>query len=375
MKPVPVLLACHQLNIGGSERQLAETARALDRSRFEPHVAVFHAHGVRMDELKRSGVPVLALPVRSFRNFTAITGARILRRYVREHSIRLIHSFDVPLNIFTAFSFAFGNRPVMLTSQRGHRRLGGNFYHRLSRVADRLTDGIVVNCDYMRRHLIDEEAVRPGLIDLCYNGVDTVQFSPGAADRPPSLSGAAPLIGTVCALRPEKDLPTLLGAFAAVHAVSPNARLVVIGSGPEHAALLQIAPTLGIADAIIFQPTTSDVVSWLRMLDIFVLPSREEALSNAIIEAMACGACVVASNVGGNPELVGSNGERGQLFSVGDQQQLAARLLHLAGDAEARRRLADAGRQWAVRVLAMPVAAERMAAIYDKYLRARSQNA
>lgn len=373
MKPVPVLLACHQLNIGGSERQLAETARALDRSRFEPHVAVFHAHGVRMEELKRSGVPVLALPVRSFRNLTALQGARILRRYVREHGIQLIHSFDVPLNIFTTISFAFGSRPVLLTSQRGHRTLSGTFYHRLSRVADRLTDGIVVNCEYMRHHLIGEEGVRPELIDLCYNGVDTDRFAPGAGDRPPGLSGADPLIGTVCALRPEKDLPTLLGAFAAVHAVNPKARLVLIGSGPEHATLTQIARDQGIADAVVFQPTTGDVVSWLRILDVFVLPSREEALSNAIIEAMACGACVVASDVGGNPELVGRAGERGQLFPVGDRQQLAARLLDLSADAEARRRLSEAGRQWVQRVLAMPVAAARMAAIYDKHLRARSQ--
>lgn len=370
MKPVPVLLACHQLNIGGSERQLAETARALDRARFEPHVAVFHAHGLRMEELQRAGVPVLALPVRSLRNFTAIEGARILRRYVREHGIRLIHSFDVPLNIFTTFSFAFGRRPVMLTSQRAHRALAGSLDHRFSRFADRLTDGIVVNCEYMRRHLM-EEGVRAELIDLCYNGVDTGRFSPGESERPARLAGGDPLIGSVCALRPEKDLATLLGAFAAVHAVRPAARLVLVGSGPEHAGLERLARELGIADAVVFEPTTSDVVRWLRMLDIFVLPSREEALSNAIIEAMACGACVVASDVGGNPELVGNEGERGLLFAAGNRQQLAGRLLELAADAGIRRRLADAGRQWVGRVLAMPVAVERMSGIYEKHLGGR----
>jgi glycosyltransferase involved in cell wall biosynthesis len=220
----------------------------------------------------------------------------------------------------------------------------------------------------MRRHLIEDENVLPDLIDLCYNGVDTRRFSPGATGRPPVLAGANPLIGTVCALRREKDLPTLFDAFAAVHAVCPAARLVLIGSGPEHGALQQIARDRGIADAVIFQPTVSDVVPWLRMLDVFVLPSRDEALSNAIIEAMACGACVVASDVGGNPELVGSNGERGQLFPAGDSQQLTARLLDLAADAEARMRLSYAGRQWVEQRLAMPVAAARIAAIYEKRL-------
>ena len=110
MKPVPVLLACHQLDLGGSERQLTETALALDRSRFEPRVAAFHAEGVRMQELESAGIPVLALPTRSLRDATAIRGARTLRRYVAEHGIRLVHSFDVPLNIFSTMSFAFGER-------------------------------------------------------------------------------------------------------------------------------------------------------------------------------------------------------------------------------------------------------------------------
>jgi L-malate glycosyltransferase len=366
--PVPILLACRQLTIGGSERQLAETARALDRSRFEPHVAVFHAEGVRMDELTRAGVPVLALPVQSFHDFTAVEGGRILRHYVRNHRIRLIHSFDVPLNVFTTFSFVMGRRPVILTSQRGHRTLSGSFYHRLSRVADRLTDGIVVNCEYMRRHLIQDENILPDLVDLCYNGVDTNRFSPGDGNRPPNLRAASPLIGTVCALRREKDIPTLLGAFAAVHAVNPAARLVMVGSGPEQVALERIVRESGLTDAVVFEPATGDVAPWLRAFDLFVLPSREEALSNAIIEAMACGACVVASDAGGNPELTGENGERGMLFPVGDQQQLAAHLLELGSDPEARARISREARRWVEETLAIQVAANRMAGIYDKHL-------
>src|SRR5207302_9821699 len=130
-----ILLACHQLNIGGSERQLTEMAKALDRERFEVHVATFHPEGMRMSELEQAGVPVLALPVRSFRDATAIRGVRMLRRYVAEHGIRLVHSFDVPLSIFTTLAFAFGRRPVVLTSQRAHRSLAGRAHHNLLHLA------------------------------------------------------------------------------------------------------------------------------------------------------------------------------------------------------------------------------------------------
>ena len=363
MSAIPILLACHQLNIGGSERQLTETARALDRNRFEPHVAVFHAQGARMEELKKAGVSVLALPVRSFRDSSVLQGARLLRRYVKDHNIRLIHSFDVPLNVFTTFSFAIGRRPVILTSQRGHRSLTGAFYHRLSRFADDLTDGIVVNCDYMRRHLTDEEGVPPELIDICYNGIDLGQFAGGDAVREPGL------IGTLCALRPEKDIATLISAFAVVKAVNPATRLLIVGSGPEHSSLVTHATQLGIADAVTFQPAVADVSGWFSRMEIFVLPSRSEAFSNSIMEAMASGACVVASDVGGNPELTGRNGERGRLFPAGDADALARTLIELLNDAEARGGIKRAARLWVEQELALPVAVARMAAIYEKRLK------
>lgn len=368
MKPVPVLLACQNLNIGGSERQVAETAIALNRSHFEPHVLTFRAEGIRLEGLKRAGVPVLELPVRSFRNFAAVRGARQMRQYVREHGIRLVHGFDVPMAIFLTFGYAFRNRPVVLTSQRAHRDLTGPGHRVVLRTADRLADGIVVNCEFMRRHLMDDEGVPPERIQLCYNGIDVRQFSPGPATRPVALQGADPLIGTVCALRPEKGLPTLLGAFAVVHASRLQARLLLVGSGPELPRLEQMARQLGIADAVVFEPLKSDVVPWLRMLDIFVLPSLSEAFSNSIMEAMACGVPVVASNVGGNPELTGEHVERGHLFQVSDRQRLAEMLLHLAGNPEERAQLSAAARQWVEQNLAMPVAVARMGEIYDKYL-------
>ena len=258
--------------------------------------------------------------------------------------------------------------PVVLTSQRGHRKLtwppvSPVLAHR--RQVYQRHRGEYAR--YMRRHLIEAERVHPDLIDLCYNGVDVVNFSPGPSRRPDDLVNANPLIGTVCALRREKGLPALIRAFAAVLSVRPGARLMIVGSGPEQAALRQLASALGVEGACHFQPAVSGVVPWLRVLDIFVLPSREEALSNAIIEAMACGICVVASEVGGNPELIGQN-ERGLLFPIGDDAALAGILLELAGDGDRRGRLAALARGWVERTLSISAMADRMGAIYDKHL-------
>jgi glycosyltransferase involved in cell wall biosynthesis len=365
------MLLCHTLGIGGSERQLTETAKALDPARFEAHVGAFHAAGIRAGELEAKAIPVVEIPVRSFGNASVIQGAIKLRRYVKQHGIRLAHSFDVPLSAFLPFAFPVSPRPVILTSQRAHRQLAPRFHRSLIRISDRLTDGIVVNCEFVRRHLIEDEHVRPDSIDLCYNGIDTRRFSPGApAEIPEPLRGGDPVVGVVCALRAEKDLPTLVRAFAALLKQRPRARLLIVGSGPEEPMLKRTAQELGITQAALFAPSTADVIPWLRLLDIFVLPSISEALSNALIEAMACGVCAVASRVGGNPELIAAD-DRGFLFEAGNSSQLSALLVRLAENPDLRRAKAARARAWIVENMSIANAARNMAAIYEKHLIAR----
>src|SRR5579871_4870311 len=102
MPPVPVLLMTQSLDLGGSERQMTQIARSLDRSQFLPHVGCFKPGGMRDRELRAAGVPVIQFPVTSFKNFSVLTGARMLRQYIREHQIGLVHAFDTPSNLFTA---------------------------------------------------------------------------------------------------------------------------------------------------------------------------------------------------------------------------------------------------------------------------------
>ena len=359
-KPVPVLLMTYSLGIGGSERQMAEVARALDRRRFEPHVGAIHADGMRARELRAAGVPIVELPVRSFGSHTALLGAWKLYRYIREHGIRLVHSFDVPMNIFAAPVAWLARKPVVLTSQRAHRSLTAGLYHRLLRVTDRITDGIVVNCEFMRRHLMEDEGVPGRLIQLCYNGLDTAVFQPGEREGQST-------IGVVCALRPEKDLGTLIAAFERVAAVEKGVRLLIVGSGPELAGLQALARELDVADKCCFEPAADDVVPWLQSIDIFVLPSRSEAFSNSLMVAMACGCCAVASRVGGNPELIRNEG-MGCLFEAGNEADLAAILADLIANPGRRRAMAEAGGGFVRSELSIAASVQRMEEIYSERL-------
>ena len=362
--PIPVLLMVRELNLGGSERQMAEIAKALDRSRFDPRVGCFRPAGLRADDLRAAGVPIVHFPVPWL---ASVKGALRIAAYVREQNIRLVHTFDTPANLYGVPAARVAGSAVVLSSQRVDRALWPAVYRHGLRITDRLVDGIVVNCEFLRRHLRVEEKVPPGLIHLCYNGIDTGAFQPLHGARPDALRAAALVVGVVCSLRPEKGLDTLLDAFAAVRGLVPGMKLAIVGSGPCLADLQDRARALDVLPDCVFEPATARVADWLHTIDIFVLPSLSEALSNSLMEAMACGCCVAASRVGGNPELV-AHGETGMLFEPRDVAGLAEVLRLLVRDPARRRELASNAARLIRSRFSLEAAARRMGEIYAALL-------
>jgi glycosyltransferase involved in cell wall biosynthesis len=339
----------------------------LDRSQFEPHVACYRTGGIRFEELRLAGVPILHLPVTSLKSPSTWSAALQIRRYIRAEGIRLVHAYDTSA-VFVA-PIARGLRvPAVLSSLLGNRNLLDSRTRRQIRWTDRMVDRIVVNCEAMRRHMIEDERVADACIELCYNGVDTRRFYPAEMPKPAPLASASLVIGTVCVLRPEKALALLQEAFARVRSVKAGMKLVIVGSGPELAKLETNRDRLGLAEDCVFIPSTPAVADYLRAFDIFVSSSRSEAFSNTILEAMACGRAVVGSRVGGTPELVGED-ERGLLFRSGDEEDLAAKLTALIENEALRRTLGARAAEFARRKLSVEIAAGRMAEIYSRVLR------
>jgi L-malate glycosyltransferase len=357
-----------ELGIGGIERDVTKLAIALDRRRFQPHVGCFYAQGLRYGELRDASLPIVELPVRSFRSPSIYRAGAMLRDYVRSHNIGLVHSYDVPTTEFAVPLMRLYRMPTaVLSSQLGYRSMFTRADRAILRMTDRMVDRIVVNCEAMRRHMIDDERVSPGQVYLCYNGVDTRAFFPARQPRPAALDGAEIVAGTICALRPEKRVDLLLSAFARIRHVRRGVKLLVVGSGPLLDDLKRHAASLGIGDDCIFEPATPDVSNWMRAIDVFVLPSDSEAFSNALLEAMASGCCPIGSRVGGTPELI-EHESRGLLFERGNVEQLAAMLeLAIIGDAR-RAAMAQAAAAFAREQLSIERAAATMGALYESLL-------
>lgn len=363
---IPVLLVVRKLDWGGIERDVTKMAVGLNRNRFLPYIAVYQDGGLRSDEVKRAGVSVLNLEVTSLASPKIAASALKFARWILKNRIRVVHAYDASV-VFAAPLARLLRVPLVLSSTLGHRDLFDARTKKQLPFTDHLVDGIVVNCEAMRRHMVNDYGVAPNRAILCYNGVETSEFHPQPGPKQEPVAGASLVIGSVCVLRPEKRIEMLIESFARVCNLQPGLKLLIVGSGPELPKLRRKAADLGIEQDCVFLPAVPAVAPYLRAIDIFVSCSSSEAFSNSLLEAMACGCCPVGSRVGGTPELI-EHGARGLLFESGNVNELSEQLALLIENQDLRGRLASAAAQFAARNLSMQIALDRISQIYEEGL-------
>lgn len=355
------------LGHGGCERDAAKIAMGLDRERFQVHVGVLREGGFRVSEVVASGISVVHLPLTSFMNTSVLRAAGVLGSYVRKHDIRLIHCFDVPTDIFGAPAARWHRVPHVLTSQLSYRELVLPRERALLRVSDRLSDFVVVNSQAVGDSLVAEASLPADKVYLCYNGVDTSTFFPAPVPRPEALRDASVVIGSVCVMRPEKRVDWIVRAFADVFKRHQQARLLLVGSGTEVPRLQSLTRELGVEQACLFVPGQADVADWLRAIDVYINSSRSESFPNALLEAMACGCCVIGSRVGGIPELI-SHGQNGLTFGKDSPNELTEALEQVVADPAVRTRYREQAALTAKEHFSMKQNLERMDALYSQLL-------
>lgn len=218
------------------------------------------------------------------------------------------------------------------------------------------------------KQLRDELVSRIGIpyqsIQVLYNGVDLERFGCGdrtTARQKLNLKDADIVIGSVGRLVPVKNYPLLLAAIAAL--ARKDIVVLLVGEGPERSALESLGKALGLENQVRFLGHRDDVTSLLAAMDVFVLPSLSEGMSNTLLEAMASGVACVASAVGGNPELI-SHGSDGFVFASDDTAALTAHLQNLCSDADLRKKLGDAARARMVREFSIQAMIERYETLY-----------
>jgi glycosyltransferase involved in cell wall biosynthesis len=285
-------------------------------------------------------------------------------RYLKSHNIQLVHAFDTSTDVFAVAAGRIFMTPV-ITANLWCRSMVPPLYRRALRVTDHLANAIIVNSDAVRHHLIEDDNTPPNSIYVCHNGVDPQVFAPRPLDS--KIPRATLTIGTVCALRAEKRIDLLLDAFAVVRRVQPSMKLLIVGSGEMLAALQAGRKRLNLEEDCVFEPEKRDVADWMRAIDIFVTPSSSESFPNALLEAMGCGCCVIASRVGGIPEMV-SHRDNGLLFESGELEGLVSALTTVICDKSLRDRLGREASRTAREHFSIQMMARRMEEIYNTVL-------
>jgi L-malate glycosyltransferase len=346
-----VLQIVHGFIEGGSERQMIQMASLLHNSGdFQVHVASLSTGGVLRSEIERLQIPVIDFPLTSFYDSNMVQQTRRFVSYLKQHQISIVHSHDFYSNIFGMTGAALAGRGGRIASKRETTGTRSLAQRTAERGAFKLAHAVVANAGAVKEHLI-EHGVPGDKIVIIYNGLELTRFHLNG-DASQALQRlnletirGRPVITMVANFEYRvKDHPMLLRTAQRVKTEVPEAVFVIAGEGELRAETEKLAGELGLRESCLFIGRCASVPDLLAASDVCVLSSQAEGFSNSILEYMAAGRAVVATNVGGASEAI-VEGETGYLVNAGDDRAMAERLISLLRDPEKRRAMGVNGRR------------------------------
>lgn len=297
--------------------------------------------------------------------------ARDVVRAVRAETPDLLHTHLVHGDVYGAIAARRLGLPYVSTRHNDDRYLLGPFRY-VDRFFARGAARLIAISDAVRVFLERAGHDPAKLLTIRY-GLDAGPAEPSEpTPEDCGIPADAPLLLAVGRLIEQKDHPTLLRAFALVHAARPDARLAILGGGPLEEATRALARELGVADAVVLPGRTAPR-DWLERADVFVHTSRWEGFGIVLLEAMLAGLPVVATRVSAVPEVV-ADGETGLLADPGDVETLAAHLRELLDDPVRARSLGELGRLRAEQEFSVAAMAERTLAVYEEAIGSASSS-
>jgi glycosyltransferase involved in cell wall biosynthesis len=357
MKPnrIKLLKFVTLFEIGGTERQVVNLAKNLDRARFDVNMACLQRSGPFLKELEELNIPVVEYSMSSLRSRGAVRQALRCARQIRRDGIEIVHTYGFYPNAFAVPAAKLGGAKVVIASIRDMGDISSPLHRRVQRFICHWADCVLVNAEAIRLKL-KEVGYNDDKIQVIKNGIDLARFRPrtatGKFHHELGLPPTTPLVVLLSRLSKFKGVEYFLEAAAIVARQIDNVRFVIVGGlydDPAYnAALKNQAARLGLERRVIFTGFRLDVPELLAETAVSVLPTLSEGLSNTLIESMAAGVPIVATEVGGNPEIV-AHGKTGLLVPPRDAQALARDIALLLTNPETARRFGAAGKERAAR--------------------------
>ncbi|NCT68791.1 MAG: glycosyltransferase family 4 protein [Rhodanobacteraceae bacterium] len=341
-EPLRVLVVSDEMEVGGSQRQIAGLLRALPRAQCHAELAYFRSPSFLVDEIERAGIRVHRIDKRRRIDLGFLLR---LARFLRRGRFDVVHCFSFTAELWTRLALLVAPGAALVASMRGLGCQLSPLQWRIKRLVCASACAVISNSQ--RAGELIRVAVGARVpVHVIANGVEPpppLSARARAALRAEIGAGDARVLALfVGRLSPEKNVGMLLDTLAAMPP-GRRPRLALAGDGAERAALERHAQQLGLGQDVRFLGERRDAPMLMQAADLLVLPSSDEGLSNVVLEAMAAGCPAVVTRVGGNTELI-EDGVSGLLVEPGDAAALRLALERLSGDAALRRQLGAAGR-------------------------------
>ena len=366
------------LNLGGAERFLVGLVKALDSERFQPIVVWVSESGPFVQDLERAGIEVIGLHARGHRDPSTLFK---LVRLMRERNVQVVNTYLFVDGFYARLAALLAGVPLRVVTQQSayedpRLRLPA-WQIWLNRALVPITQQFVAVSRAARDYLHRVEWVPERKIEVIPNAIEPPP--PVAEEDVRALRRAWGLddfggivLGTVARLEPPKGVDILLEAVGILHQRGMDVRCVIVGEGSCRQELEAQARALGISDVVRFAGARRDIPLILSLLDIFVLPSRFEGLSLALLEAMAAARPVVATAVSGSVEVI-RDGENGVLVPREDPAMMAEAIRQLAVTPERAQQMGEQARADVLRHFTVDVVARQYEALYARRLRAHDR--
>jgi L-malate glycosyltransferase len=368
-----VLFIIDQLcGIGGAERSLLNILRSLPKDRFRCTLVTFKID-LSCPAFENFPCPWVVFPFRRVYGWDALRSALGIRRLIRTQKVHIVHTFFETSDLWGGLVAKLSGAPLLISSRRDMGILRKRSHHLAYRALASLFDLVLAVSDEVREFCIRQDRLNPEKVLTLHNAIEieTIAAVPQAAALRTSLelAGCSHLITTVGHIRQVKGQDVLIRAAKKVCEEFPQAIFLIIGGvlePPYFQQLQELIESLGLKENIRFMGASYDVVSFLKISDIYCLSSRSEGFSNALLEAMACSLPCVATRVGGNAEAL-EDGHSGFLVDSEDSDALADRIRILLRHPERAKEMGSKGRRIVEAKFSMPAMMARLVQIYDLY--------
>jgi glycosyltransferase involved in cell wall biosynthesis len=368
-RPIRVCFMIDRLARAGTESQLIALIRHLDHTRIRPHLCLLDGEDAESRALEPEDCSVLRLGVRKLLQPRAISQAGRLARYLRRERIDILQVYFPDSTYLGVLAGCLAGVPHIVRTRNNINHWMTPAHRRLGRLLNRFVTMTVANSEPGRQAVLACERPDPASVVVLENGVDLDRFAAIPTYRPATAESTGPRrVGMVANLRSVKGVDVFVEAAALIATRRPDVEFLVAGEGPQRPELERLIVERGLAGRFLLLGSVADIPEFLGRLDVAVLSSRSEGMPNAVLESMAAGRPIVATEVGGIRSLIEPEAH-GLLVPPEDPAALAGAIDRLLADPDMARRFATAARERTARHHSRAVMIRRFEDLYGRLFR------